>query len=163
MNIRATAERRIAGGTDRVHGFLADFIEHHPQILPEEFGDLAVEHGGYGAGTVASFTLTMAGRTRDVRIRVDEPEPGRVLTETDLDTGVVTTFTVEPAPRASSTVRIETTWQSSGLRGIVERVVATRFLRDLYERELELLDLHTRREMRLMPRIASANRGLVFG
>jgi hypothetical protein len=163
MKIRASAERRIAVPADRVYAFLADFVDHHPQILPEEFGDLVVEHGGYGAGTVAATTLTMGGWTRDIRIRIDEPQPGHVLTETDLASGTVTTFTVAPAPRASSTVRIETAWESGGVTGLVERVFATRFLRDLYSRELELLDLHARREMRLSPRIATANRALVFG
>jgi hypothetical protein len=163
MKIRASAERRIPAHPDRVYAFLADFVDHHPQILPEEFGDLVVEHGGYGAGTVVATTLTMGGQTRDVRIRIDEPEPGRVLSETDLATGAVTTFTVTPAPRASSTVRIETAWESGGVRGVVERVLATRLLRGLYARELELLDVHARREMRLTPRIASPNRALVFG
>jgi hypothetical protein len=163
MKIRAASQRRIPAPANRVYGYLADFVEHHPQILPEEFGDLVIEHGGYGAGTVATFDVDVAGRVRQARIRVDEPEPGRVLTETDLSSGTVTTFTVAAAPRASSTVRIETAWESSGVKGLVERVFATRLLRDLYSRELELLDLHARREMRLSPRISTANRALVFG
>jgi hypothetical protein len=163
MKIRAFAERRIPAHPDRVYAFLADFVDHHPQILPEEFGDLVVEHGGYGAGTIVATTLMAGGEIRDIRVRVDEPQPGRVMTETDLATGVVTTFTVTPAPRASATVSIATAWESSGLLGLVDRLVARRFLGGLYARELEMLDLHTLREMRLSPRIATANHALVLG
>ena len=47
------------------------------------FSDFKVEQGGVGAGAVHSFRLTAGGRTRAYRMRVDEPEPGRVFTETD--------------------------------------------------------------------------------
>jgi len=36
-----------------------------------------------GAGTVHSFKMTAGGRARDFRMRVAEPDPGRVLTESD--------------------------------------------------------------------------------
>ena len=36
-----------------------------------------------GAGTITRFKLTAGGRTREYRTKIAEPEPGRVLTESD--------------------------------------------------------------------------------
>jgi hypothetical protein len=137
--IRARAERVIGAPADRVYGILADFRTEHPKILPPAFSDLRVEAGGRGAGTVITFTVKIGGRRRSVRARVDEPEPGRVLTETALDSGAVTTFTVSPE-RSNCRVRIETAWEPKGLLGWIEGLLAPRMLRRLYEQELELLE-----------------------
>lgn len=52
----------------------------------------------------------------------------------------MTTFTVSPGP-TGSLVRIETRWPSAGgPRGWVERTLAPRVLRPLFEEELQLLD-----------------------
>jgi hypothetical protein len=70
---------------------------------------------------------------------VDEPEPGRVLTETYPARGAVTTFTVDPVGDQSR-VRIETSWEPSrGLAGLVERLIAPRLFRKLYTEELDLI------------------------
>lgn len=63
-----------------------------------------------GEGTVVAFDLRVGGVRRHVRARIQEPEPGRVLREIDLDSGAVTTFEVTPAGDASR-VRILTAWQ----------------------------------------------------
>lgn len=142
--IRAAADRAIQAPPDRVYEILADFRAHHPRILPPAFSDFWVESGGRGAGTVVSFRLTLAGRQRSVRSRVDEPQPGRVLTETVPESGAVTTFTVA-SEGPGSRVRIETTWpRAQGLSGWIEGLVAPRLLRRLYVQELELLDRYAR-------------------
>ena len=46
-------------------------------------------------------------------MKVAEPEPGRVLTESDMDSSAVTTFTVSPRGGASL-VRISTAWDGAG-------------------------------------------------
>ena len=137
--IRASFERAVRAPADRVYEILADFRTHHPRILPPAFSDLRVEAGGRGAGTVIAFAVTLGGRRRSVRARVDEPEPGRVLTETALDSGAVTTFTVAPEG-AGCRVRIETAWAPKGLLGWIEGLLAPRMLRRLYAQELELLE-----------------------
>jgi hypothetical protein len=165
MKITASAERRVDAHPGRVYGYIADFRNHHPNILPPAFGELVVEQGGVGAGTVHRFTLTLGGRTSTARVRVDEPEPGRVLTETETDStrDMFTRFTVDPGPNATSRVRIDTTWQASGLRGLVERIVAPRMLRRLYDEELALLDRYARNAAKTTPRIATnPGRGVVF-
>ncbi|HSK92717.1 MAG TPA: SRPBCC family protein [Candidatus Angelobacter sp.] len=166
MKITASAERRIDAPASRVHEYIADFRQHHPHILPAAFSDLVVEEGGYGAGTIARFTLTAGGRSSTARIRVDEPEPGRVLTETQIDgqRQMVTTFLVEGEPRGTSRVRIHTELTSTGPRAIAERLVVPRMLRGLYREELELLAAYARERSRTAPRIMpSVGRGFVVG
>jgi hypothetical protein len=142
--IRVRAERPIAAPAGQVYGYLADYQQHHPRLLPPAFSDLVVEQGGVGAGTVFRFRLKVGGRTREGRMQVAEPVPGQVLTESDLTSSLVTRFTVTPEAQACR-VRIETTWQGArGVGGFFERLFAPRALRKLYAEELERLDRYAR-------------------
>lgn len=129
----------IPARRDRVYALLANYNDGHPRILPRQFGDLIVEEGGLGAGTVIRFHMTLFGRKQNFRAAITEPEPGRVLVETYLDPeGTSTTFTVDPgtAP-ADSRVTISTTLPvRSGLPGIIERTVAGLLLRPIYRQQL---------------------------
>ena len=140
MKISASAEGRIDAPAHLVYRVLADFRTHHPRILPPEFGPIEIETGGVGAGTVHRFTLTLAGRTTAYRVRVGEPEPGRVLIESDPSRRMLTTFTVDPEAGGSSWVRIETRWFADGLDGIIQRLAAPAMLRRLYADELRRLN-----------------------
>jgi hypothetical protein len=142
--INVSAERHVHAPAGRVYGYIRDFREHHPKFLPPQFSDFTVESGGIGAGTMHSFKMTLGGRTTEYRVRVGEPEPGRVLIESAPARCMLTTFTVDPDIDGGSIVRIETTWYSAGLRGAVERMVAPRMLRRVYEQELRLLDRYAR-------------------
>ena len=53
--------------------------------------------GGVGAGTEIRFQLKAGGRTLQYHGHVTEPEPGRVLRETDTESDLVSTFTVDSA------------------------------------------------------------------
>jgi hypothetical protein len=101
-----------------------------------------VEQGGIGAGTVIRFRMRAFGQKRTLRAEITEPEPGRVLVETYLDSnGAVTTFTVDPgtAP-ADSRVTISTELPvRSGVSGWIERKLSTLMLRPIYRKELENL------------------------
>ena len=79
-----------------------------------------------GASTVFHITLRVMGRTQTLHMRVAEPEPGRVLTETNLDTGVVTVFEVAPDDGGSLTrAQISSQWETdAGPRGLIDRVVS---------------------------------------
>lgn len=146
--MRVNAERMIAVPAERVYRCLADYREHHPHILPPAFSDFQVHEGGVGAGTVVSFRITTAGRSRDYRMRVSEPEAGRILTESDTASSLVTTFTVDPEGEGSR-VRIETVWQGAkGFGGLMERLFAPRVLRKLYADELDRLDRYAREQPR---------------
>jgi hypothetical protein len=144
MKITASAERRIDAPARRVYGYIADFRQHHPNILPSQFSDLEIECGGVGAGTVHRFRMTLGGRTTDYRVRVGEPQPGRVLIESDPARRMLTTFTVEPELDGGCRVRIETRWYTDGIQGLVERIIAPGMLRRVFREELVLLDRYAR-------------------
>ena len=97
-----------------------------------------------GAGTITRFKLTAGGRTREYRTKIAEPEPGRVLTESDTGSSAVTTFTVSPHG-AASLVQISSTWDGAGgIGGLLERIFAPRVLRAIYTDELKRLDAYAR-------------------
>lgn len=144
MKISVSAQRHIAAPADRVYRYITDFREHHPKFLPPPFGDLEIETGGVGAGTVHRFSMTLGGRRTEYRVRVGEPEPGRVLIESDPSRLMLTTFTVDRELDGTSTVTIHTRWYTPGSAGLVERLVAPRLLRRVYRAELALLDRYAR-------------------
>lgn len=144
--IHVSAERTVDAPASDVYGYVADMREHHPRFLPDAFSDFTVESGGVGAGTVTRFKMNAGGRTREYRMQVAEPEPGRVLTESDMESSLVTTFTVDPEGDRSR-VRIGTTWEGAGgIGGFFERTFAPRVLRRLYDDELERLNKYAREQ-----------------
>ena len=139
-----SAEREVDAPADTVYGLIADMREHHPRFLPPAFSDFRVESGGVGAGTTTRFSMKAGGRIRKYHMTVGEPEPGRVLTESDADSSAVTTFTVTPRGSASL-VQISTSWEgASGIGGFFERLFAPRVLRGIYADELSRLDAYAR-------------------
>lgn len=140
--IMVSAERTVDSPADVVYRYIADMREHHPRFLPPAFSDFRVESGGVGAGTITRFTVTAGGRTREYRMKVDEPDPGRVLTESDTGSSLVTTTTVCPRDGASL-VRISTAWDGAGgIGGLFERLFAPRVMRAIYADELERLNAY---------------------
>ena len=139
---RIIASARIAAAPKRVYDVIADYRQGHPHILPKRFSGLTVERGGFGAGTIIRFRMRVAGRTQTFRAAITEPDPGRVLVETNLEGKLAaTTFTVTPADAGrTSDVNIATDLPvRAGIPGIVERFVTTRMLQPLYEEELRRL------------------------
>ena len=129
---------------DTVYRYVADMREHHPHFLPPAFSDFRVESGGFGAGTVTRFKVTAGGRTREYQMKVAEPEPGRVLTESDTGSSLVTTTTVRPRDNGSL-VQISTAWDGAGgIGGLFERMFAPRVMRSIYADELRRLDAYAR-------------------
>ena len=144
--IVVSAEGAVGAPAEAVYRYIADMREHHPHFLPPAFSDFQVESGGVGAGTVTRFKLTAGGRTREYRTKVAEPEPGRILTESDTGSSSVTTFTVSPQG-AASRVRISTSWDGAGgIGGLFERMFAPRVLQGIYEDELKRLDAYAREQ-----------------
>jgi uncharacterized protein YndB with AHSA1/START domain len=142
--ILVTAEKTVNAPADTVFGYIRDMREH-PKFLPPAFSDFEVESGGVGPGTVTRFKVTAGGRSRDYRMTVDEPEPGRVVTESDTGSSLVTKFTVTPKEGGVSQVVIATTWQGAGgIGGFFERMFAPKAMRAIYEDELKRLDDYAR-------------------
>ncbi|MGN6173534.1 MAG: SRPBCC family protein [Streptosporangiaceae bacterium] len=142
--IAVSAEGTVEAPADTVYRYIADMREHHPRFLPPAFSDFRVESGGVGAGTILRYKLTAGGRTREYRTKIAEPEPGRVLTESDTGSSAVTTFTVSPQG-AASLVQISSAWDGAGgIGGLLERMFAPRVLRAIYTDELTRLDAYAR-------------------
>jgi hypothetical protein len=140
--IRASSTAMIEAPPQVVYGIIADYRNGHPRILPRKyFGELVVEEGGVGAGTLIRFEMRSFGGLQTFRARVTEPEPGRRLVETVVDPEIVTTFTVDPGPSGAgdSRVTIDTRYERGGLRGWIERLLAPAFLRTVYRAELAML------------------------
>jgi uncharacterized protein YndB with AHSA1/START domain len=137
--IHVAGERRLAAPADRVYRCLANYREHHPRILPPAFSDFRVEEGGVGAGTVISFRVRAGGRVQQFRQSVSEPQPGRVLVESDPEHR--TTFTVDH-DGVGSRLRIDTVFEASGLQGMVARWFAPRLLGKLYADELRRIEAY---------------------
>ena len=121
-----------------VYGIIADYRNGHPHILPKQYFEwLEVEQGGRGEGTVIRFQMRVLGQTRVLRAVINEPDPGRVLVETDTSgAGPVTTFTVEPAGSGSHVTISTVLTSAGGPLGVAERFVLRRLLRRIYAREL---------------------------
>jgi len=134
----ASATKLIHAPAEKIYKIIADYRNMHPLILPKPyFLSLHLEEGGFGEGTIVSFTMRLLGQTRSFRALISEPEPGRVLQETDAGSGIVTRFAVislENDERAQVTISTE-------LRGsnIVEAFLARMLLQKVYREELDLL------------------------
>lgn len=135
------ASARVGAPADVVYNIIADYRSGHPHILPRQYFEwLEVEQGGRGEGTVIRFQMRVLGQTRVLRAVVSEPEPGRVLVETDTSgDGPVTTFTVEPEESGSHVTFSTELTSAGGPLGVLERFVLRRILRRIYRRELEQL------------------------
>jgi hypothetical protein len=123
-----------------VYSVVADYSSSRQRALPEGVSDFRVEEGGRGAGTLARFTFQGTGSSRFVGMRIDEPEPGRVLTESVLSGEAVRTLSVVSAgPRGGSLLTMELIWNPSGVRGVIERIFAPARLRRAFAGELSRL------------------------
>jgi hypothetical protein len=151
---RVAASGAVPAPPPRVYQLLADYRGEHPRIIPPRYLDgLEVERGGVGAGTLIRFRLRLLGLTRQMRAEVSEPEPGRVLAETDPSNGGVTSFTVDPGPDGGTTLTIAIDFSTrGGVAGAVERWVVPRLLRPILEAEVAQVAAYVREHPVAPPR-----------
>jgi Polyketide cyclase / dehydrase and lipid transport len=140
----ASASAVVHAAPQVAYGILIDYRELHPRILPRPpFGELVVETGGLGAGTVFTVEAREGTRIRKLRMEATEPQPGRLLMETDLNpqSDLVTTFAVEPMDGGRhSRVTITTRWTRDGLRGWIERLLVIPLMQAIFRKEIANLD-----------------------
>jgi hypothetical protein len=134
----ASVMKTIPAPVELIYKIIADYRSSHPLILSKNyFLSLGVEQGGFGNGTIVHFQMRFLGQTRSFRALVTEPEPGHILQETDLASGVVTRFTVSPAGSQNfSDVTITTELMAPG---VVQAFAARIMLEKVYREELDLL------------------------
>jgi hypothetical protein len=147
--IHVEASKVIKARPEEIYAVLSDYRVGHPAILPKPyFTGLTVEEGGQGAGTRIQVEMKVLGTERRYQFVISEPEPGRVLVETDATAGVTTTFTVEPFDGGdTSRVTIMTNTKASpGFAGIMERLLSPPISRRIYMKELQQLADYVRQK-----------------
>jgi hypothetical protein len=139
--VTASAVAPVPGAAQKIYDVIADYTHHHQQILPRAyFRTMVVEAGGVGAGTVIQVEMEVYGNRSSLRMAVSEPEPGRVIQESDLDSSMVTTFTIEPTGTEQATVTIFSQWERpSGLKSWLEHHVRAWITQRIYREELAQL------------------------
>jgi hypothetical protein len=140
--VHAEASAMIEASALNIYRILSDYRHAHPAILPKPYFErLEVEVGGQGAGTVFWLWMNVLGQHRVFHETVTEPVPGRVLVETDFDTGQSSTFTLEPLDENGPTrVTIATDFEPrAGPVGTLERITNPPISRHIFRKELALL------------------------
>jgi hypothetical protein len=149
--VRTESSAVIDAPPAEVYAIFVDYRHSHPQVLPKPyFGDLIVEQGGTGAGTVFRTSVTVIGMTEQFHMVVTEPEPGRLLVETDAQQGLTTSFTIDPVEGGKkSRVTIATDWTpKSGVMGWVEKLSKPAVTRKIYDAELKLVQAYVKSKPR---------------
>lgn len=125
-----------------VYAVFSDYRVAHQAVLPKPyFTEMRVTRGGQGAGTETLLRMTISGREFTYRQVVTEPEPGRVLVESDHEQQVITAFTFDPVGDGSQTrLTIVTEMPSKpGLSGWFESWITPLVMGNIYKKEVALL------------------------
>lgn len=125
-----------------VYAVLADYRHGRPQIVPQAYlRQLELETGGQGEGTIIRYHKRLFGIERLGRATVHEPEPGRLLTERETTTSLVTTFAVTPVNNGHQThIQIAARWEPAhSLIGKLEQALYPYVMRRMFAQELDLL------------------------
>jgi hypothetical protein len=102
---------------------LTDYETVRPRILTSHFRDYKVVTGGQGEGTIAEWIL-QATESRSRNIQAVVTVSGNTITESDTNSSLVTTYTVESAG-AGSKVTTLTEWTGAGgVGGFFEKTFA---------------------------------------
>lgn len=140
--IHVEASHIIEARAEDLYAIMSDYRVGHPAVLPiPYFTDLVVEKGGQGAGTVIRVYMKVYGWKYEYHQIVSEPEPGRLLVETDMHTGQYSKFTFEPldgGKRTRVTITSETP-RSAGITGFIEGLTQPPVARWIYQKELRNL------------------------
>jgi uncharacterized protein YndB with AHSA1/START domain len=133
---KATKDIRVPAET--LYNIIADYRQMHWLILPKQyFLSLEVEEGGFGAGTVINFAMRILGQTQSFHSLITEPEPGHLLVETDIKSGIATSFHIVPIEKEGQT-RVTISTELKG-RNFLEAWIAKMVLQKIYRLELALL------------------------
>ena len=141
-NYPISASLEIQAPAARLYALIADYNQGHPRILPKPyFVALQVEQGGVGAGTQISFQMRLMGQLKTFHAAITEPEPGRMLVETNLENNSTITFAVDPlenGQQARVTITTAITVRDGWL-GSIEGWLTSQLLRPIYQKELAQL------------------------
>jgi uncharacterized protein YndB with AHSA1/START domain len=140
-HIYVESEQVINAPLEEVYDALSDYEHKRPQILPPNFVDYSVERGGVGTGTIIDYRLKAGGRERPYTMQIEESVKGRVITEQDTNSTLVTRWSLQPLKDGKQTrVSVSTEWDGgTGIGGFFERTFAPIGLRQIYNAMLSKL------------------------
>jgi hypothetical protein len=140
-HIRVKSEQVVDARPEEVYDTLKDYKHKRPKILTPNFLGYQVKRGGVGNGTEVDYLLKAAGRERPYHMQVDETVKGKVLTERDTNSSLITRWTLLPVKGGKKTqVSLSSEWEgASGIRGFFERAFAPMGLRRIYGSMLSML------------------------
>lgn len=141
------AKREFSGSAlvdapaDIVYGVIADYDDGHQRIVPNPpFETIRVVRGGRGDGTIIEVGVRVMGVRQAYTSVISEPEPGRVLVESN-DNGYVTTFTVEPRSGGrQALVTISSEAVAGGPLAGLQHWFIRRLMQPVFARELAQLE-----------------------
>ncbi|MBB3037873.1 SRPBCC family protein [Hoyosella altamirensis] len=121
--VSASSSITIAAPVDTVFSALADYETVRPRILSEHYRDYRVLEGGHGEGTIAQWILQATSkRSRDIKAAVSID--GTTIIERDVNSSLVTTWSVAPSTSGSE-VTTTTEWKGAGgIGGFFEKTFA---------------------------------------
>lgn len=137
--INVIASAVIDASPEAIWDVFSDYEVAHMAILPKPyFAGMDVLEGGQGAGTVIDVHMDVFGNKKTYHMEVTEPEPGRLLAETDYNTGERTHFILEPLGNGRQTkVTIDSKFNvSPGFAGKFERLITPPITRHIFKKEL---------------------------
>jgi uncharacterized protein YndB with AHSA1/START domain len=133
-HIHVKVERIVDAKPEAVYEMLTDYRWKRPQILTANFLDYTVGKGGTGAGTEIHYRLHAARRERPYTMLIEEPIKGLAITERDLNSSLLTTWTLTPVGNGERTkVHLDSEWEGgTGVGGFFERTFAPMGLSSIY-------------------------------
>jgi hypothetical protein len=142
-HIHVATELTINAQPKTVYEILSDYKTKRPLMLTPNFLDYIVAQGGKGAGTEVHYRLHAAGRERPYHLRIDVPMEGRIITERDRNSSLVTTWTLDPVNDGQRTkVSVDSEWEGGeGVGGFFERTFAPMGLTRIYDDMLYRLSI----------------------
>jgi len=140
-HIHVKSEQVVDAPPEEVYDALKDYKYKRPRILTPNFLNYHVERGGVGNGTVVDYRLKAAGSERPYHMQVDETIKGKVLTERDKNSSLITRWILLPVKNGKKTqVSLSSEWEGgSGFGGFFERTFAPMGLRLIYGSMLSML------------------------
>lgn len=130
---------------ENIYAIIIDYKQAHQAILPQPyFTKMDAIEGGRGAGTAVRVWMNVLGVQRVYNMTVSEPEPGRIITETDPEANLETSFIIDPVNGGSqSQVTISSKMQTGPhIQGVLERLFNPFMMKRIYREELKLLDAY---------------------
>lgn len=140
-HIRVKSEQVVDARPEEVYAALKDYKHIRPKLLTPNFLNYQVKRGGVGNGTEVDYSLKAAGRERPYHVQVNETVKGKLLTERDTNSSLITRWTLLPVKDGKKTrVSLSSEWEGAGgIGGFFERAFAPMGLRRIYGSMLSML------------------------